>query len=210
MCTKFEPATFYRQPSTSSIPPFYLLSFSHTHARTHPRNHTHTPTHPPTPPHTHPHTHTHTHTHTHFWQYSFANITPMKHGVNTKINSCKKSYFFVFRRLQNNAYFFISYTFYKPQQAEIWSNKYQVSKGVKRTIKTYWVRNITVMKFINIYMLLMKSSAYSPTPQPSSIDNPPFIWISSRFLQKKSWRPPPPPPPPPFLWSSVAIKLLSK
>ena len=167
MCTKFEPATFYRQPSTSSIPPFYLLSFSHTHA----------------------------HTHTHFWQYSFANITPMKHGVNTKINSCKKSYFFVFRRLQNNAYFFISYTFYKPQQAEIWSNKYQVSKGVKRTIKTYWVRNIIVMKFINIYMLLMKSSAYSPTPQPSSIDNPPFIWISSRFLQKKSWRPPPPLPP---------------
>ena len=144
MCTKFEPTTFYRQPSTSSIPPFYLLSFSHTHAHTHARTHattpthTHTPTHPPTHTHTptHPHTHTHTHphphthTHTHFWQYSFANITPMKHGVNTKINSCKKSYFFVFRRLQNNAYFFISYTFYKPQQAEIWSNKYQVSKGV--------------------------------------------------------------------------------
>ena len=57
------------------------------------------------------------------------------------------------------------------------------------------MRNIIVMKFINIYMLLMKSSAYSPTPQPSSIDNPPFIWISSRFLQKKSWRPPPPRPP---------------
>ena len=33
-----------------------------------------------------------------------------------------------------------------------------------------------------IYTLLMKSSAYSPTPQPSSIDNSPFIWITSSFL----------------------------
>ena len=102
----------------------------------------------------------------------------------------RESYFFMFRRLQNNATSF--FLFYKqhfciPHQAEIWLEIITVSciKRIQKEKKTLWMKDLLGKEHdrYKIHTLLTKSiSAYLPS---TSIENLP-IWIllPPSFLQK--------------------------